>query len=154
MSTVTVHPASTSDATHHPVSASPMNSIDLNSASSFTAPVLLPGITPEPLPDRSAAPVSQLLPHLASGTGIDGIQYRDRLISRQALAHWLGISCTRLGIWARNGYGPTPRRCGGYKLYYVVGEVLDFIHASTADVYPDVRRKTQDQKSENLSPEA
>jgi len=80
------------------------------------------------------------LPPLISGTGIDGIAYRDRLISRQALAHWLGISPGRLGVWAREGYGPKPRRPGGVKTSYVIGEVLDFIAASGIDVRPDVRR--------------
>ena len=102
------------------------------------------------LADYTVVDPAQLVPVLASGTGIDGIRYRDRLISRQALAHWLGISPYRLGIWARNNYGPTPRRCGGYKLQYVVGEVLDFIQASSAAANPDVRRTTK-QQSEILS---
>jgi hypothetical protein len=109
-----------------------------------------------PIEDRPAEPsapvLSHLLPVLASGTGIDGIGYRDRLVSRQALAHWLGISPYRLGIWARNNYGPTPRRCGGYKVQYVVGEVLDFIQASSAAAHPDVRR-IKNQQSKILSAE-
>jgi hypothetical protein len=85
--------------------------------------------------------IAELLPPLVtSGIAIDGISYRDRLITRPALANWLHISPHRLGIWAKTGYGPIPRRCGGYKCYYVVGEVLDFLAASLAAVCPDVRR--------------
>lgn len=98
------------------------------------------GSSPPESIDRTA---SLPLPPLVSGVGIDGIAYRDRLISRQSLAHWLGISPLRLGIWAKQNYGPKPRRCGGVKVCYVVGEVLDFIQASTADTYPDVRRKAR-----------
>jgi hypothetical protein len=96
---------------------------------------------------KSALPLP--LPPFLGGTGIEGVAYRDRLISRPALAHWLGISPGRLGIWARAGFGPTPRRPGGVKVYYVIGDVLDFIAASGTDVCPDVRR-TSKAKSENL----
>jgi hypothetical protein len=137
MSTVVVKPASINDPVHH---SAPVSSITPRNTSDPSI------ITPVP----PVAVASRLLPPLASGTGIDGIAYRDRLISRQALAHWLGISPTRLGVWAREGYGPTPRRCGGVKLYYVVGEVLDFIQASPAGVWPDVRRKAHEQ-SESLT---
>ena len=92
------------------------------------------------LPEANGVNVS-LPPSLAAGLALDGINYRDRLISRKTLAHWLGMSPQRLGIWGRAGYGPKPRRCGGYKTLYLVGEVLDFIHASGADVCPDARRK-------------
>jgi hypothetical protein len=91
------------------------------------------------------------LPPLASGTGIDSVAYGDRLIGRPALAHWLGISATRLARWARDGHGPTPRRPGGVKVQYRIGDVLDFIEAARADMHPDVRRKARKPKTENLT---
>ena len=87
---------------------------------------------------------------LTAWTPDDHLNYRDRLVTRATLARWLNVPVNRLNLWARARYGPRPRRIGGVRLMYVVGEVLDFIQASGADIHPDVR-KIKKPKSESLS---
>jgi hypothetical protein len=86
-----------------------------------------------------SVPPEQSIPWSAL-TSDHEIRYEDRLISRSQLSRWFGVSINRLNLWARKGYGPIPRRIGGYKCMYVVGECLAFVQAQSADLHPDVRK--------------
>jgi len=102
-------------------------------------------------PIPTTEPIALALIPFTPWTSDNTIKYEDRLISRQALAHWLGISVNRLNVWAREGYGPKPLRIGGYKVAYRLGDVLDFLGAQSADVCPDVRRRSKNRKPGNLT---
>jgi hypothetical protein len=80
----------------------------------------------------------------------DLIRYEDRLLSRKALAIWLGVSVSRLNRWAAQGYGPQRFRLG-VGIRYRLGDCISFIHGHPAEQYPDLRRKDRKPKTESSS---
>lgn len=68
------------------------------------------------------------------------IAYQDRLITRQELSRWLGISVDRLSIWAQEGHGPRALRVGLYKTRYRIGDVLEWLAKQDASLLPIARR--------------
>ena len=68
------------------------------------------------------------------------IAYPDRLITRQELSRWLGISVDRLSIWAQEGQGPRALRVGLYKTRYRIGDVLEWLAKQDVSGAPTARR--------------
>ena len=68
------------------------------------------------------------------------VAYADRLITRQQLSRWLGITADRLSIWAQRGVGPRALRVGRYKTRYRIGDVLDWLDKQDVTELPAVRR--------------
>ena len=77
---------------------------------------------------------------------LEAIHYEDQLVSRSALARWVGVTEDCLGVWARQGRGPQPIRVGQHKTAYQVGSVLKWLANQTGAPGKPRRRGTKTER--------